>query len=175
MLFDLDLWPTTLTWSQASQGQGRPSCQKSRSNSSNRSVPTDKRPWPLTPSLDLQPQASQGRPSYQKLMSDGSNRRVPTDKRTLPNVLSPRYAVDNKCQLSISCLSFHCWCFLVCRQCFMHILCWVRRAHWLVFGWQPIGIRSFRRHRYLKQALKAALKQLCSHRWFLWCFSQDSV
>jgi len=30
-------------WSQASQGQGRPSCQKSRSNGSNWRMPTDKR------------------------------------------------------------------------------------------------------------------------------------
>ena len=61
----------------------------------------------------------------------------------------------------------------VYRQCFMHILCWARRAHWPVFGWQHIGTRSFQRHRYLKQALKAVLKQLCSHRWCLWCFCQD--
>jgi len=36
-MFDLDLE------SQSSQGQGRPSCQKSWSNGSNRRAPTDKR------------------------------------------------------------------------------------------------------------------------------------
>jgi len=38
-LFELDLD----LQSQANQGQGRPSCQKSRSNGSNRRAPTDKR------------------------------------------------------------------------------------------------------------------------------------
>ena len=37
LTYDLDLQ------SQASQGQGRPLCQKSRSNGSNRTAPTDKR------------------------------------------------------------------------------------------------------------------------------------
>jgi len=73
-LFDLRPWPTI----QASQGQGRPWRQKSRSNGSNRRAPTDKQTHKHTDG-----------------QTDGHTRTTHTHGRYETYYL-PRYAVDNK-------------------------------------------------------------------------------